>query len=430
MINYAKYIFLIFLLVLVGCPSQNQVLLNIDGDRYTIAHFKLYTQFSPTEDSLQRMEKIDEFVNQMLAVKEARKRGYEDDPVVMAAFETHRRELLGRGYYEERVIKRIKIPESEIRKVYNQIIDQYHLALIVVAEDSLAHYIGEELEKGIPFDSLLQFSLDTLTENGDIGTFSVVSLPPEISEPVKKTRVGDNTGVIKIGDYFYILKVIEHKKSDTPKYGDVKDNIKNNLFREKTIEEGEKFVQRILDKAKIEYNQEGLDALLKPDSLIAEADLNTWVVKKYDTAYVYVKTIRDAVLYQYRRSFIDPKQLIDRELIPDLMYDAALKVHLQNQPEMKRKLQHAIDLLVYQKFNSDEVLEKATVDSVEVVKFYKEHWAEYKDKKLSEVYLTLKIQLRDEKIDSLRTYLFTELRKKYNPQLDERVLAKLLKEEL
>ncbi|UCG93136.1 MAG: peptidyl-prolyl cis-trans isomerase [candidate division WOR-3 bacterium] len=427
--NYRQYIFLVFLVILIGCPSQDLVILTIDGETFTIADFKYNFEFSPTEDSLQRMEKINEYINQTLAMKEARERGYENDPVVQTAFDTHRKEVLYRAYYEEKVIKKIKIPESDIKKVYNQIIDQYHLAQIVVAEESLARYLEAELTKGVPFDSLLQFSLDTLTENGDIGTFSVISLPPEILEPVKRAKIGGSTEAIRLGDYFYILKVIEHKRADTPTYDDVKENIKNNLLQERVMEKGAQFVEEIIEKARVEYNQEGLAALMKPDSSLTEEDLNIWVVKKYDTSYVYVKTIRDAVLYQYRRSQIPPEQLINRVLIPDLFYDAALQEDLQNRPEIKEKLQNAHGLLIYQKFYSENILDKAIIDSMDVVAYYKEHWSEYKDKKFSEVYPSIRTQLRDEKIDSLRTILFTELREKYEPRLNERAVAQLLKEE-
>ena len=428
-IDYTKYLILPLLVVVVGCSFENQVLLTIDSDKYTIADFRENFPFAPTDDSLKRLEKIDEFINQKLVVKEARERGYEEDPVVMAAFENHRKEVIYRGYYEEKVIDKVKIPDSEIRKVYNQFIDQYHLAQIVVDEESLAQHIHAELKKGVPFDSLLKFSLDTLTENGDIGSFSVKSLPPEIVTQIEKTKEGGTTDAIQFGNYFYILKVIEHKKVDTPKFEDVKENIRDNLMREKILEQGEKFIQEILEKAKIEYSEEGLDALLKPDSLITEEDLNKWVVKKYDTSYVRVRTIRQAVLYQYRQSFIEPKILIERVLIPDIIYDKAEREHFDKKVKIKRRLSNALSLLLYQKFYSDEVLGKVAVDSMEIVTYYGGHKNEYKDKKFSDVYSILRSKVREEKIQTLRKNIFEGLREKYNPEINQAVLERLLKEE-
>ncbi|HEC77666.1 MAG TPA: hypothetical protein ENI34_00810 [candidate division WOR-3 bacterium] len=428
-LKHLKYATLLLFVILAGLSCEDQVLFTVDGETYTIADFKENFQFTPTEDSLQRLKKIDEFINQMLAVHEARERGYDEDAIVKTAFETHKKDIIMRNYYETSVMSKVHVSESEIRDVYNKIIDHYHLAQIVVTSDSLAQYIESELEKGVLFDSLLKFSLDTLTENGDIGTFSVMSLPPQILEAVEKTPVGGTTKAVSFGEYFYILKVLEHKKADSPKYKDVKENIRNTLSRDKAMEIADEFIQKLIDDAKIEYNQEGLDALLKPDSLITKEDLKKWVVKKYDTAYVYVGSIREAIQNQYKKSFIEPQKLIERQLIPDLIYDKALTVNFDKKLEIKDKLRKALDFLMYQKFYSDEVLEKVQIDSMEVVNYYKTHKDDYQDKTLEEVFSVVKARVREAKIDTLRSKVFQSLRDKYNPVINQTVVAKLLKEE-
>jgi hypothetical protein len=142
-----------------------------------------------------------------------------------------------------------------------------------------------------------------------------------------------------------------------------------------------------------------------------------------------VKSIRDAIQYQYQRSLVEPKQLIERELISDLVYDAAEKENYELRADVKNKLRNAMDVLIHQKLYSDEVKAQVTVDSLEVEQYYKKHWAEYKDKSFDEVYVSLRNQLRDEKIASLRAQLLESLREKYNPELNEAVVARLLKEE-
>jgi len=427
--KYAIYLLLSFFIIIAGCSKNNEILVTVDIDKYTINDFKDRLQFAPADDSLKKLEKINEFVNQILTIKAAREKGYENDPVVQAAYETNRKEVIWYGFYDEQLVKKIKIPDVEIRKIYEQMIDQYHLAQIVVSNESLAQYIGKELKRGVPFESLLKFSLDTLTQNGDIGSFGALSIPPELLEPLKRTKVGKATEPILFGDHFYILKIIEYKKLDTPKYSSVKENIKNRLMRDKLVNAVEKYIQELHKEAKIEYNQKGLDALIKPDSLITPEDLNTWVVKKYDTAFVFVKTIRDAVLNQYRRSFIEPKILIDQVLFPDLLYDKAIKVHAENHPEIKKRLKFTLEMLLYQKLYSDVVLDKASVESLEVVSYYKQYRDKYKDKKFDAIYTQLKIDARNAKVDSLRKSLFNELRLRYNPMINDRAIALLLKEE-
>lgn len=416
-------------MVVVGCSFENQVLVSIDGDKYTVADFREKIPFTATDDSVARLEKVTTFIDQMLMAREARERGYAEDPVIQTAFEAQKKDILTRTYYEDKVIKKANVSDSEIRKTYEKIIDQYHLAQIVVSEESLAQYIEGELRKGVPFDTLLQFSLDTITENGDIGTFSAMSIPPEILEQVRNLQEGDVSSPTHLGDYFYFLKLIEHKKADTPKYEAVKENIKNNLLRDKATEIADKLIQRLIREAKIEYNPEGLEALTKPDSLITEEDMEKWVVKKYDTSYVYVRTIRDVLHSQYKRSRIQPEVLIERVLVPDLLYDRASREHLENTPKMRKQLRAVLLTLLHQKFYSDEVVGKVTVDSTEVVDYYNEHKDEYQDKELKDVYLRVRTAIRDEKIAALRQKVYDDLHAKYEPEINQEVVMRLLREE-
>ena len=184
--------FSVLFAVLNGCSPEQQILVTIDGERYTIADFNERYQFAPTDDSLKRIEKIDEFVGQMCVVAEAQAQKYDEDPVVKAAYETHHKNIIFNSYYEDKVVNKVTVSEAEIKERYNKIIDQYHLAQIVVDQESLSRHIAAELKQGTPFDSLLPYSLDTLSENGDIGFFSVIALPPEILEVVKNTEIGKN----------------------------------------------------------------------------------------------------------------------------------------------------------------------------------------------------------------------------------------------
>ena len=421
-------LFLLLGVAIFRCSFDSKTLVTVAGEKYTVADFKETYRFHTTEDSMQRVKKIEEFVSQILFVEEAKSRGYDQDPVVLSAFETHQKDIISRGYYEANVVNKIKISDSELRKTYAKMIDQYHIAQIVFDSESLAYYVESELQKGAVFDSFLHFSLDTITENGDIGVFSAMSLPPEILEQFEKISIGKTTKAIKFGEFYYILKMLDHSKADTPTFAEIREDLENGLKREKIREEGEKFIEELVEGAKIEFNEQGLEALLKPDSLITEDDLNTWVVKKHDTSYVHVRTIRDAVIYQYKQSFIDPKILIERVLIPDLMYEMAMKVHFDKNAKIRRQLENTMGLLIYQKFYNDEILQKVTVDSMEIVEYYDTHPDEFEGKTYNQVYFNIRIQLRDAEIGRARKLYVERLYDKYGVVINQPVQDKLLKE--
>jgi len=424
-----KYLLVPIFLFLITCSFESKTLLTIKDNKYSVADFLERFEFAPADDSAMKQKKIDDFVNHMLVVEEARENGYEDDPVVVMAYEQNQRDVIWRSYYNDAVVNKIKVRDSEVRELYHKIIEQYHLAQIVVAEESLANYLKAEVKKGATFEDLLPYSLDTISENGDIGTFSVISIPVEIMSALKKVKDGGISEPVKFGEYYMLFKVLEHNVAERPGYEEVKENIRNNLLQEKARTEGEKFYNKLLEKARVEYNPEGLDILTKPESLITEEDLNTWVVKKYDTAYVYVRSVINAVQYLRSNARVDPKYLIDQELIPDLVYDEAIRNYHDKRQATKRKLRSTHDVLLYQKFYSDEVIEKVVVDSAEVIEYYEQHRDEFKDKSLNEAFSVAKSRVREAKVTLLRTNLFTTLREKYEPEVNEAVVAQLLKEE-
>lgn len=412
----------------LGC-SREQTLVTVGEDQYTVADFKEIFTFVPTDDSLRRLDKIDEYINQMCCVAEAKARGYENDPVVLTALDTHRKNIVYNGYYQEKVVDPITVTDAEVKERYAKIIDQVHLAQIVVEDESLAQFIQAELRKGVPFESLQHFSLDTVSDMGDIGFHSILSLPPEILAEVERVDYKGATDAVQLGNYYYVLNVIERKTSDTPEYEKIKEHIRDAFKREKVKVAAEKFIDDLMAWAKVEYNPIGLDLLLKPESLLTGPELNTWVVKKYDTAYVRVEAINKAIQYQYRQSFIDPKQLIERVLIPDLIYDKAVQENFDKSKIIKRKLEAALTSLLYQKLYSDEVLSQVSVDSSEVVDYFNTHPSEYRNKKLDDVFRLVESKVRTQKINILRKDLFARMREKYQPEINEEVIARLLKEE-
>jgi parvulin-like peptidyl-prolyl isomerase len=424
-----KYLFIPFFLFIITCSLENKTLLSINESNYSVADFQERFQFAPLDDSAKRMEKVSEYVNQMLVVEEAKALGYEEDPVVKTAYATNERDVIWRSYYDDAVVKKVKVSDSEVRALYDKIVEQYHLAQIVVAEESLANHVENELKKGISFEDLLVYSLDTISENGDIGTFSVVSIPPEIMQVLKNVKTGGVTEPIKFGEYYMIFKVVEHSTADKPSFEEVKENIRNNLWQDKARQAGEEYYNKLMSKARVEYNEEGLAILSKPDSLITEKDLNTWVVKKYDTSYVYVRSVIDAVRYLRSSGRIDPKYLIDQELVPDLVYDEAIRNYHDKRQTTKRKLRNTYNTLLYQKYYSDMITEKAVVDSNEVVLYYRKHRDEFNGKDLSQAFSIAKARVRDARVESLRDELFAMLHEKYQPEINEAALAQLLKEE-
>jgi hypothetical protein len=137
----------------------------------------------------------------------------------------------------------------------------------------------------------------------------------------------------------------------------------------------------------------------------------------------------DAVRYLRSGSGVNPQYLIDQELIPDLIYDEALKNHHDKRTSTKRQLRNTLSTLIYQKYYSDAVVEKADIDSLEIVEYYRSNRDEFEGKNLNQAFSIARARLREARVDSLRSDLFRMLREKHKLEVNETVLAQLLKEE-
>ena len=66
------------IIIIIGC-AKKEVLLTIGDEKYTVQDFKNRMSFAPTEDSLKRMQKVNDFINEMLVIHEARAQNYENE---------------------------------------------------------------------------------------------------------------------------------------------------------------------------------------------------------------------------------------------------------------------------------------------------------------------------------------------------------------
>src|SRR4030042_8653 len=177
---YTKLIIFSFLVAITRCSQKDAVLLEVDGSNYPGDDLKERITFSPADDSVKRANWFNEFVDIMLVVEAGKAHGYESDSVVLLSLENHKKEVIARNYYQNKIAKQVKTSEIEIRQQYEKMIDQYHLAQNVVASESLAQFLEQQLNRGVAFDSLLGYSLDTITTDGDIGEFHALMLPEGI----------------------------------------------------------------------------------------------------------------------------------------------------------------------------------------------------------------------------------------------------------
>lgn len=222
-----------------------------------------------------------------------------------------------------------------------------------------------------------------------------------------------------------IVKMIEHVQGDVPPFDKVETDLTRRLEIEKKNKVAREFIDAIFKNACIEYNQPGLELLVKPDSLLKPQDFEEWVLKKYKSKVVRVKTMRPAVKKLYDFYGFDPKVLVERELQPDLLYDEAIRRRLDRTADFQKKMQDALSELLSQKYYDQQILGLApAVDSAEVFGYYTAHKAELK-KTFKEAYADINMLLYQQKIEAKKIETLNQLRSKYPVEVFEKTLEKL-----
>lgn len=177
-------------------------------------------------------------------------------------------QLLTSKVYDN-VTKNIKVDEKDIKKHYNENLNEYtekpngvELAHISVTKKEEADKIKKELDGGADFSKIAkEKSTDKITKEkgGKLGFLTFKELYQKqyltIAVGMKKGQVSnpiqDETG-------FHIIKVLDKTNYPPKKYDQVKDSIKEKLIAEKKIKDWEEKMNKWREEVKPKTYEENL----------------------------------------------------------------------------------------------------------------------------------------------------------------------------
>ncbi len=161
----------------------------------------------------------------------------------------------------------VKILSEDVKKYYENhkkefmVPALYHLREIVVytkgKKESMAREKIEkalsELKMGKDFKTVaINFSEGATAKNGgELGEFKLSELSPKIRDVVKNLKVGEYSGIIKTNFGFDIVQLVSKKDSYIKPFNDVKDDIENKLFNEKSEPAMKKYIKKLRSESYI-----------------------------------------------------------------------------------------------------------------------------------------------------------------------------------
>jgi peptidyl-prolyl cis-trans isomerase C len=223
--------------------------------------------------SLERKKEfLDNLVRFEVLAKEAERKGLNKDPEVVRTMKQVMIQKLLKDEFDKFTPK--DISDADVKKYYDthgaefNTPEEARVSMILVKDPSVAKKVLADARiKGVDnqsFRNLVQeYSTDQPTKErgGDLRYFdrSTKEVPKEIVDAAFKLQnIGDNSEPVKTNGGVAILKLTGRRKAVNRTLEEVKEQIRNKLYRDKRTETMESYVKNLRDKAKISVDESKL----------------------------------------------------------------------------------------------------------------------------------------------------------------------------
>lgn len=223
------------------------------------AVMEFYNQLPPQMAQIPIEQILPGIINELAARRllgdAAEKAKLGDDPAVKKQLQSAREQVLQQAYLDRKV--KTEVTEAKMKARYDELIKQQppqeevHARHILVASEADAKAALDEVKKGADFTevSKKRSTGPTAATGGDLGFFTKDKMVPEFAEAAFKLQPGQVTDApVKSQFGWHVIKVEARRKSDPPKFEDVRGQVYDMMAGE-TVE---KLVADLRKTAKIE----------------------------------------------------------------------------------------------------------------------------------------------------------------------------------
>ncbi|HEY7957666.1 MAG TPA: peptidyl-prolyl cis-trans isomerase [Polyangia bacterium] len=255
-----------------------EVLAKVDDVTITVGDFqdRLNKQSPYVRARYTSIERKKEFLDNLVRfevlAEEAQKRGLDKDPEVVRTMKQVMIQKLLKDEFDKLSIK--DISDDDVKKyfdahpeVYNKP-EERRVSLILVKDlatakkvlaDARARGVDNQGYRGL----VAQYSIDLATKDrgGDLRYFDAGSreVPKEIVDATFKLgAIGDNSQPVRTTQGWAILKLTGQRKALTRTFDEVKEQIRNQLYRDKRQSTMESFVDGLRKKAHVTIDESKL----------------------------------------------------------------------------------------------------------------------------------------------------------------------------
>ena len=279
-----RLIAVIFAVIFFSCDqSTDPILAEIDGEIITINSYLLrYQSFlfktHQTDNLSNRYALLNSLIDEKLILNYSDNMGILENPQIILKKERAYKQLLLNTYHDSKIIQKIKVTDSELRRLFTYYKTKIHIRHLYATDLKIIRDIDDQLRSGVQWEILAKAYFDDpiLKENGgDIGWYQMGELDPSFEIAAFDLDDGEISNPVKTSNGFSIIQVLEKEKDillTEKEYQLNKDWLKQMAITYKELPELRNFTDRVAQNLEIKFNNEGLVEIL--DELNNNQEMN------------------------------------------------------------------------------------------------------------------------------------------------------------
>ena len=279
-----RLIAVIFAVTFFSCDqSTDPILAEIDGEIITLNSYLLrYQSFlfktHQTDNLSNRYALLNSLIDEKLILNYSDNMGILENPQIILKKERAYKQLLLNTYHDSKIIQKIKVTDSELRRLFTYYKTKIHIRHLCATDLEIIREIDDQLRSGVQWEILAKTYFDDpiLKENGgDIGWYQMGELDPSFEIAAFDLDDGGISNPVKTSNGFSIIKVLGKEKDillTEKEYQLNKDWLKQMAITYKELPELRNFTDRVAQNLEIRFNNEGLVEIL--DELNNNQEMN------------------------------------------------------------------------------------------------------------------------------------------------------------
>ena len=369
-------------LILGACAPVSRPIARVGPRTITAADLLDYaktarSQYSWMPDSAKRML-LDDLIRRDLLLLEAHARGVSQDTMLSHVRRAAEEEQLLTALTDQLAPRDVPVSEAEVATLYDWHKLEHHLQVIHATDAFTAGQALARLRAGQPF-GMVAAAFNTsgmVPPDGDLGWVPGGAMVEPLDSSIRAARTGQIVGPLQAGDNWFIARVLERRAAKLPPLAVVRQDLASQVGQRKHRATIQRIIEMLHDEYRLRLEPGGGQELFMRANL--PAGEGSALVRPGDAAIVLARydtpagpgsfTMADALLDLQgdteRPTFTSLPSIqrwIESRVVRRLVLIEARRRHLQEQPDIARRVTDRVDAVVLQSIFESQIANRIQV---------------------------------------------------------------------